>query len=240
MAALVGMAFLLGYAIAQFGFYPPVLIFIAAALILAGMVATGWRWAPLLGVLVYGGLLVLAGPFIPYALAHPEESFMFSFMLVLLALALVGIGAGIGATVQNYRYSADERRTPRWLPFALTALAALCLGAILVAAIPQPGASAGISAEVLAGLPVLATENFSFDQTVIRARAGETVALRLDNHDPTGHSFDIDELNVHAPMTPGKSGLALFKPTQAGTYTFYCGVPGHREGGMVGRLVVEP
>ncbi len=239
-AALAGMAGLLVYAIVQFGFYPPVLIFIAAALILAGMVATGWRWAPLLGVVVYGGLLALAGPFIPYALAHPEESFMFSFMLVFLALAIVGIGAGIGATAQNYRHAADERRTPRWLPFALTALAALCLGAIWVAAIPQPGASAGISPEMLAELPALTTEDFGFDQKVIRAKAGETVALRLDNRDPTGHSFDIDELSIHAPMTPGKSGLALFKPTQAGTYTFYCGVPGHREGGMVGRLVVEP
>lgn len=191
MVALAGMAGLLGYAIVQFEFYPPVLVFMAAALILAGIVATGWRWAPLLGVLVYGGLLALAGPFIPYALAHPEETFMFSFMLIFLALAIVGIGAGIGATVQNYRYAADDRRTPRWLPFGLTALVALCLGAILVAAIPQPGASAGISAEVLAGLPALATENFSFDQTVIRAKAGETVALRLDNRDPTGHSFDI-------------------------------------------------
>ncbi len=51
VAALAGMAGLLVYAIVQFGFYPPVLIFIAAALILAGIVAMGWRWAPLLGVI---------------------------------------------------------------------------------------------------------------------------------------------------------------------------------------------
>ena len=92
VAALIGMAGLLGYAIVQFGFYPPVVIFMAAALILADIVATGWRWAPLLGVLVYGGLLVLAGPFIPYALGHPEETFRFSFMLLFLGLAIVGIG----------------------------------------------------------------------------------------------------------------------------------------------------
>jgi Cupredoxin-like domain len=54
------------------------------------------------------------------------------------------------------------------------------------------------------------------------------------------HSFDIDELNVHVPMASGKSSLALFKPTKPGTYTFYCSVPGHRELGMQGTLIVEP
>ncbi len=69
---------------------------------------------------------------------------------------------------------------------------------------------------------------------------GETVALRLENNDAGAHSFDIDELNVHAPMPAGKIALALFTPTTPGSYTFYCGVPGHIEAGMKGTLVVEP
>ena len=52
-------------------------------------------------------------------------------------------------------------------------------------------------------------------------------------------SFDIDEFNVHAPMPVNKSGLAIFKPAEPGSYTCYCSVPGHRER-MHGTLIVEP
>ena len=41
-------------------------------------------------------------------------------------------------------------------------------------------------------------------------------------------------------MPSGKPALALFTPTTPGTYTFYCHIPGHREAGMVGTLIVGP
>jgi uncharacterized cupredoxin-like copper-binding protein len=41
-------------------------------------------------------------------------------------------------------------------------------------------------------------------------------------------------------MQSGKPSLALLKATRAGTYPFSCGIPGHREAGMVGTLIVEP
>ena len=97
-----------------------------------------------------------------------------------------------------------------------------------------------MSAEALAQLPALRTEHYRFDQPEIRTKVGQTVALRLENNDTGGHSFDIDELNVHAPMPAGKPALALFTPNKPGTNTFYCDVPGHRDAGMVGTLIVEP
>jgi nitrite reductase (NO-forming) len=117
-------------------------------------------------------------------------------------------------------------------------VAGLVLGASLVAAIPRGGA-AGVGAEVLADLPVVAAAGVRFEQAELRAQVGETVALRLENRDAAGHSFDIDELNVHVAIVPGEPTLALFRPAAAGTYTYYCAVPGHREAGMQGTLVVE-
>ena len=72
-------------------------------------------------------------------------------------------------------------------------------------------------------------------------KAGETVALRLENGDSEGHSFDIDQFGVHAAISPGAASLALFKPTQPGTYTFYC-APHYDKAtgqGMQGTLIVE-
>jgi plastocyanin len=49
-------------------------------------------------------------------------------------------------------------------------------------------------------------------------------------------------LNALVFMPPGKSSLALFTPTEPGTYTFYCQPHADKAAGtgMVGTLIVEP
>ncbi len=51
-----------------------------------------------------------------------------------------------------------------------------------------------------------------------------------------------DEFNVHASMPAGKSNVAIFTPTQPGTYTFYCRPHADKAArtGMVGTLAVAP
>ena len=43
-----------------------------------------------------------------------------------------------------------------------------------------------------------------------------------------------------APMLSGDSGTSEFIPPEPGTYYYLCTVPGHRELGMVGEIVVSP
>ena len=173
-----------------------------------------------------------------YDLAHPAEISTFITTVLILGLSLVTVVAGVAAIIYGDRQVA-EGRTPRWLTSFLIGMAAFALGAIVVATIPPPDATTGVSAEALAQLPALVSERNTFSQPELRARIGETVALRLENTDTMVHSFDIDAFDVHVAMPSGESALALFKPTTPGTFTFYCGVSGHTEAGMKGTLIVE-
>ncbi len=220
---------------------PPLLVIAALALVFGGIIAAGWRWAPVLATLLAAAVLAMFWPPMRFSLAHPEESRVFSFMAAIIATLLVAMLTGLAATIQNYRRAAEERHTPRGTVATVAAIVGLVAGAILVAGIPQQGAGAAISPDVLAALPAFTAKNFEFEQRELRVKAGENVALRLENGDQEGHYFEIDELNVHAFMPAGKQGVALFKPTTPGTYTFYCSPHSDKTTGegMVGKLIVE-
>jgi plastocyanin len=218
---------------------PPLAAIMVLTLVVAGVCAIRWRWAPLLAVLwCIASVIPGAEPY-AFNLTHPTAHAVFAETLVTLALLLIAVVAGVAATLQREHQAADPSRL-RWLRGFLASVATFVLGAILVSVIPTNNTSAGVSAEALAQLPALTTAHYRFDRAELRARVGETVALRLENSDAGAHSFDIDEFNVHVPLPAGTPALALFRPNRPGTYMFYCSVPGHRDAGMIGTLIVEP
>jgi uncharacterized cupredoxin-like copper-binding protein len=118
------------------------------------------------------------------------------------------------------------------------------------------GCSSGSSASV--ETVRLTTEHMAFSTKEIRVMKGTPINLVLTNKDTTLHDFSIDKIPakvkqahgsahgdhgaepvVHVAADAGKSGSVEFTPTQAGTYTFYCTVPGHKDAGMEGKLIVE-
>ena len=84
---------------------------------------------------------------------------------------------------------------------------------------------------------VVAT-SFAFDPPTIRAGIGEDLAVELTSED-VEHDLTIDELDAHVGAEEGESAEGGFTPEEPGTYTYYCSVEGHREGGMEGTLTVE-
>jgi len=106
LAVLIGLALTyaaLGALLWQL-FFPAVgIVFGAGFLVAAGAVAAGWRWAPALGALVCGLVLIEEIPYIPDHFVHPETAAHLTFGLIAMPLLLIGLAAGIGATVRNYR-----------------------------------------------------------------------------------------------------------------------------------------
>ncbi len=97
-----------------------------------------------------------------------------------------------------------------------------------VAPSPSPGAE-----EVRVEL-----DEFSFSPSVLELRAGETVNLVLVNEGQLPHDLTIPALGFSLAVGPGETASAALTVERAGSYGFFCSVPGHRAAGMVGTLVV--
>jgi plastocyanin len=82
----------------------------------------------------------------------------------------------------------------------------------------------------------------SYDKKTLSAKAGK-VTITMTNMSSEGHNITIQQGTSGAVLgsTPTFQGgtKSVSLSLKAGTYTFYCSVPGHRQGGMVGTLTVS-
>jgi plastocyanin len=182
LAALLGSA--LAFLVQTFliGEFNIPLVTITILLIIAvGLVATGIRWAPLLASLLSLGITfgsLFFQSYTIYHLTHPAEVSFFTLTLLFTLLGIVVIGAGIGATLQNYRIvDLHERRIPRWLPFALTGLTGIFVGAVLVALIIQGSAGASTGTSSIAGEPAVHMGPGNFVQSSVTVSKGSKLLL---------------------------------------------------------------
>lgn len=86
-------------------------------------------------------------------------------------------------------------------------------------------------------LEVVGTDALTFEPSELTADAGG-ITVQLTAEPAIAHDFVIEEgeqLVVAAGAGETAVGTVALEP---GTYTFYCGVPGHRQAGMVGTLEV--
>ena len=103
-------------------------------------------------------------------------------------------------------------------------------------------------------------ENNRFVPDRIEIPAGKTVKLTLQNLDEADHDLEVKGLNPKVTSGGGHGGMDMDKSSpmdaltvhsqkkksatvtfvaeRAGTYDFICTQPGHKEVGMVGKLVV--
>ena len=87
---------------------------------------------------------------------------------------------------------------------------------------------------------------YHYDPPTVTVRLNTPVEVHFVDHDVVDHTwtvFDSDGTTVLANLTVAKEGdeaSGSFTFTKAGTYQFWCTIPGHKGFGEVGRLTVTP
>ena len=130
----------------------------------------------------------------------------------------------------------------------------LILGAALLAACAGSPTRNGPQTVTLKAVDI------AYEPQSIEVTAGRPVTLTLVNEGALEHDFNILTIPVtdvhdsnegehmghdsassdlHTAAEPGGSSVLEFTPTEPGTYEFFCTVPGHKEAGAVGTLIVK-
>lgn len=98
-----------------------------------------------------------------------------------------------------------------------------------------------------------------FEPDAISVKQGEQIRFKLKNEGELGHELVVATLEAnlkHAKemeknpdmehddpnakrLGPKESGEILWKFTKAGTFDFSCLIPGHRDAGMTGTIIVQ-
>ncbi len=184
----------------------------------------------LLGVIFADTTFWTAGAAFSNAL-YGEELIRLAVPAILGAISAAGLVAA-GASVLYARNREAGRRAAPAVALAAIALFGGMFIAGLMASESQAQAAAA-SGTVLN----LSIQNLAYSTRELTANNGQ-VTVTVDNHDVWWHTFTIDGLNVNLSVPSSGKRQITFK-AKPGVYTYYCGIPGHRQLGMTGTLIVH-
>src|SRR5262245_66629982 len=81
--------------------------------------------------------------------------------------------------------------------------------------------------------------DIAFEPNAATIAANTDVTVTLTNNGVSPHNFNIDQLGIKSgDVQPGASTTVTIN-APAGSYEFYCSIPGHKEAGMVVTLTVQ-
>ena len=117
-------------------------------------------------------------------------------------------------------------------------LAALLVPALFIL-VPSRGAEPAVTA------PTTITPVYrprcgivSFTPKSLQLPVGKPVTLVLDNAGQLDHDVTVPALGVSLSARAGKSASQTVTATKEGTFDFLCSIPGHKEAGMQGDVIV--
>jgi plastocyanin len=120
-------------------------------------------------------------------------------------------------------------------------LLVIALISTLIVACAGPSSAAKPSSSTQA-VDIKSLDTLKFDPATVTVKSGTPVRVTIINSGALEHDWVVDNLDgkkLSADAKPKTNATAEFTPTAAGTYEFYCSIPGHREAGMKGTLTVQ-
>ena len=106
-----------------------------------------------------------------------------------------------------------------------------------LAAEATPAATGDEAAAAAMAVDVVSFDIY-FEPSEVTIPANTDVTVNLPNEGVTPHNFSIDELGIDVDIAPGATEQVVIN-APAGEYEYYCNVPGHKQAGMVGTLIVS-
>lgn len=118
----------------------------------------------------------------------------------------------------------------------LVLVAILSLG-VLTACGGGGGSKSAREVEVVMG----ANGEWKFTPDLVEVTKGETVKFNLVNKDAAqAHSFIVAELNLKSQQVPANTTQSVTHTfDKTGEFALTCDVPGHKDAGMIGKIVVK-
>ena len=224
------------------------LVFVMALAVLVP-VWRGNRWATLSTVPLMSVLLAAVVPAFGSFFGSPSTAnfLVWLTLAIILVAAVVGIPFAIVATLESFgrvgptaalRADGGFGASAVFIAIAVGSLIGMTTVAVAVAAGPPPSGAAALQGPPDEAMTVT-LHDVRFEPARLELGAGSMTAVFITNEDPFDHSFDIDELDIHVHVPAGQTTVVMVEPTTDGPLRLYCGIPGHREAGMVADLMVE-
>ena len=221
----------------------PLYIIALVMLALAAVAMHRRRWAAPAAGLLGAALVALASIAQPHTAYHLGRPGTLGFASTLLMMA-GGVLAAVGA-VAAARAAPGAPRRPGWprpgwgIPLLIGVgglYLAAALGGLALRQVTTPAPDPSLAA---ADAHTLFADEFVYADMPSEIEAG-TAVFELDNVGQIEHDLafeGVDDPVVHAEAGETVRGAVEL---EAGTHTFYCTIPGHRESGMEGTVNVTP
>ncbi len=91
-------------------------------------------------------------------------------------------------------------------------------------------------------IAVTGTDGMRYNPDTISAKAGEPVTIAFKNTGLIAHDFITTDADTNVRLINvggGRTQNGTFQAAKPGTYQVVCNQPGHKEAGMVAKIVVS-